>query len=154
MHISDLLVPEAVKVVNNASSKKMLLHTLAEMAQSCYGIDAETALRALQERESLGPTAVGHGVALPHARVENVDSVKGVFVRVENPVDFGAADRKPVDLFFCLFAPHSAGVEHLKALALISRTMRDSSVCNKLRSNANAETLYAIMTEAQHMQAA
>ncbi len=132
----------------------MLLHSVAELAAQAHGMDAAITLRALQEREALGPTGVGHGVALPHARIENLSEVKSVFIRLEKPIDFNAADRKPVDLFFGLFAPVDAGVEHLKALALISRTMRAGSVCAKLRANDDVETLHTIITAIEHQQAA
>lgn len=154
MEIVQLLRPEAVKVVSTASSKKMLLHSLSDLAGQCYGIAPETSVRALQDREALGPTAVGHGVALPHARIETLHEVCAVFIRVDKPIDFGAVDRKPVDLFFGLFAPESAGVEHLKALALISRTMRDPAICAKLRANSDPDTIYTILTEGQRQQAA
>jgi len=154
MEIVDLLRPEAVKVVSTVSSKKVLLHTVADLAGQCYGIDPETSVRALQDREALGPTAVGHGVALPHARIEGLQDVCAVFMRLDKPIDFGAMDRKPVDLFFGLLAPETAGVEHLKALALVSRTMRDPSVCDKIRANSDADTVYTILTAAQRQQAA
>ncbi len=109
---------------------------------------------ALQDRETLGPTGVGHGVALPHARVAGLNQVVGAFVRIEKPVDFDAVDRQPVDLVFALFAPEGAGVDHLKALALVSRTMRDSGVCAKLRANDDPDTLYTVLTEAQATRAA
>jgi len=154
MNMVDLLKPEAVKSVATVSSKKMLLHALSDLASQVHSLDAEMILRALQDREALGPTGVGHGVALPHARVAGLDAVKAVFIRLEKPIDFGAVDRQPVDLFFCLLAPEDAGVEHLKALALISRTMRNSSVCSKLRANEDATTLHTILTELQRLQAA
>jgi PTS system nitrogen regulatory IIA component len=154
MEISELLIANAVKSVTTVSSKKMVLHTLSELAAQAHGIDPEASLRALQDRENLGPTGVGHGVALPHARIPNIESVCTVFIRLERPIDFGAVDRQPVDLFFGLFAPEEAGVEHLKALALISRTMRDAAICAKLRANTDSETLHTIITEAQRQQAA
>jgi PTS system nitrogen regulatory IIA component len=106
------------------------------------------------ERETLGPTGVGNGVALPHARLPGVESVVGAFILLEKPIDFNSIDRQPVDLAFALFAPEDAGVEHLKALALVSRTLRDAAVCAKLRANPDAATIYAILTEAQSVQAA
>lgn len=154
MDILDLLKPGAVKAVSTVSSKKMLLHTLADLASHVHGLDAETTVHALQNRETLGPTGVDHGVALPHARIAGLDEVKAVFVRLEKPIDFNAVDRQPVDLFFCLLAPENAGVEHLKALALISRTMRDAAICAKLRANDDPDTLYTIITETQRLQAA
>lgn len=154
MDVSMILRPEAVRVLSSVSSKKRLLHELGDIAQMAYGVHAQTAVEALQERESLGPTGVGHGVALPHARLDDVDRVLGVLVVLDKPIDFDAVDRQPVDLAFALFAPRDAGVEHLKALALVSRTLRDANLCTKLRANRDAATLYTIVTEAQAMLAA
>ena len=109
---------------------------------------------SLMERETLGPTGVGHGVALPHARLPGLDAVQGAFLLLEKPIDFDAVDRAPVDIIFALFAPEDAGVEHLKALALVSRTLREASVCTKLRANADPATLYTILTESPSVQAA
>lgn len=154
MDLTTILKPEAVKVVSAASSKKRLLHAVGDLAESVYELDASAVVEALLERESLGPTGVGHGVALPHARLEGLDSVVGAFILLEKPVDFSAVDRQPVDIAFALFAPKDAGVEHLKALALVSRTLRDSNLCAKLRANQDASTLFSILTEAQNVQAA
>ena len=111
-------------------------------------------LEALLERESLGPTGVGHGVALPHARLKTLEACAGVFLLLEKPVDFDSVDRQPVDLIFGLFAPEDAGVEHLKALALVSRTLRENAICTKLRANADASKIYTILTEAERVKAA
>ena len=152
MEMSAILAPEAVRVISSASSKKRLLQELGDIAASAYGIDAAAAIAALQERENLGPTGVGNGVALPHARIEGLDAVVGVFVMLEKPIDFNSIDKQPVDLAFALFAPSDAGVEHLKALARVSRVLRDPDRCSKLRSNKSSQTLYTIITEdvAQH----
>ncbi|TCO69938.1 PTS sugar transporter subunit IIA [Rhodovulum euryhalinum] len=149
MQLSTLLKPEAVRVFGTMSSKKRLFQELGEVAQTVYGLSASEAVNALQERESLGPTGVGHGVALPHARLAGLDNVRGAFIRLEKPIDFGAVDRQPVDLIFALFAPQDSGVDHLKALALVSRTLRDATVCGKLRANTDPATLHAVLTEAQ-----
>jgi PTS system nitrogen regulatory IIA component len=154
MDISSLLRPAAVKVFGQISSKKRMFADLGEVAHTVYGLDVSATVDALQERESLGPTGVGHGVALPHARLDGLAQVVGVFLRLEKPLDFDSVDRQPVDLVFALFAPKDSGVEHLKALALVSRTMRDPSVCMKLRANGDAATLYAVLTEARSTQAA
>lgn len=154
MELSRLLKPAAVRVLGHATSKKRLFQDLGEVAQTVYGLAATDTVDALQERESLGPTGVGHGVALPHARLDGLDHVVGVFLRLEKPLDFDAVDRQPVDLIFALFAPKDSGVEHLKALALVSRTMRDASVCAKLRANADPAALHAVLTEARSSQAA
>lgn len=144
-----ILKPEAVRVLSSVSSKKRLLHELADIAHAAYGINGQAAVDALQERESLGPTGVGHGVALPHARLDDVERVLGVLVVLDKAIDFDAVDRQPIDLAFALFAPRDAGVEHLKALALVSRTLRDTALCAKLRANRDPATIYTIMTEAQ-----
>lgn len=154
MQLSTILKPGAVKVLSAASSKKRLLHELGELAQSAYDISHSVAVEALQERESLGPTGVGHGVALPHARISGLSDVVGTFILLERPVDFEAVDRQPVDLVFGLFAPEDAGVEHLKALALVSRTLRDAAICSKLRANTDPATLYTILVDSQSVQAA
>ena len=154
MDITRLLAPEAVKVAGHLTSKKRLFRHLGEIGAATYGLDAGTVVDALQERESLGSTAVGHGVALPHARLSGIQSVRGVFLRLERPLDFNAADRQPVDLIFALFAPDDSGVDHLKALALISRTMRDAGVCAKLRANNDPAILHAILVEARATRAA
>lgn len=154
MELSSILKPEAVKVISTASSKKRLLNELGDVANMAYGLEASVAVDALIERESLGPTGVGRGVALPHARVDSIDHVVGVFVLLEQPIEFESVDRQPVDIAFALFAPKEDGVEHLKALARVSRMLRDESVCQKLRANGDASTLYAILTDDQSMQAA
>ena len=154
MELYDLLQPEAIKVVTAASSKKRVLHDMAQLAGNCYDMRSEVLLEALLEREKLGPTGVGHGVALPHARSMDVDRVCGAFILLESPVDFGSVDKLPVDVIFGLFAPENAGVDHLKALAIVSRTLRDNSICAKLRANPDQQTLFTILTENQKIQAA
>ncbi len=154
MQISQILPTDGVKMLASTSSKKRLFQELGDLAESCYDFTPGRVVEALIEREGLGPTGVGHGVALPHARMDEVDHVRGLFIRLEKPLDFDSVDRQPVDLVFCLLAPSGAGVEHLKALALVSRTMRDPSVCAKLRANSDMMTLHAILTESQAIKAA
>ena len=154
MDFAKLLKPEAVKVLTSASSKKRLMHDIGDLVHHAYGLNASEVVDALIARESLGPTGVGHGVALPHARLDGLDEVIGAFVLLDKPIDFSSVDRQPVDLAFALFAPEDAGVEHLKALALVARTLRDSAICAKLRSNPEAGTLYTILTENKSVQAA
>ncbi len=154
MELTSILKPEAVRVISAASSKKRLFNEMGEIASSVYGLDGGAAVEALLERESLGPTGVGRGVALPHARVDGIEKVLGVFVMLEKPIDFESVDRQPVDLAFALFAPKQDGVEHLKALARVSRTLRDDAVCQKLRANMDAGTIYTILTEENPAQAA
>jgi nitrogen PTS system EIIA component len=154
MELSEILGVEAVRAPLKATSKKRLLQELADFASEIYGVQAETVYKALLDREALGPTGVGRGVAIPHARFAGVDRVLGLFVRLERPVDFEAIDRQPVDLVFTLLAPESAGADHLKALARVSRTLRGESVCAKLRSTFDPSALYAILTEGKAEQAA
>ena len=149
MQLSAILRPEAVKVFSAASSKKRLFQEIGEVANGAYHLNPQSTVEALLERETLGPTGVGHGIALPHARLSDLSNVVGIFVMLEKPIDFGSVDRQPVDLAFALFAPEDAGVEHLKALALVSRTLREPTLCSKLRANPDATTLYTILTESQ-----
>lgn len=154
MDISRLLVPAAVRTLGPLTSKKRLFQEIAEIAAQAHGLDAAAAVDALQERESLGPTGVGHGVALPHARVDGIPDVVGVFLRLDRPMDFDSVDRQPVDLIFALFAPKDSGVDHLKALALVSRTMREATTCAKLRANGEPAKLHAILTAPRATRAA
>ncbi len=154
MDLASLLAPEAVRVLPGITSKKRLFHELGEMFSDRSEIMPGEACNALQERESLGPTGVGNGIALPHARLSGVDEVSGLFIRLEKPLDFDAVDRQPVDLVFALFAPEDAGVDHLKALALVSRTMRNPGLCAKLRANDDPAALYAILTDKHNTRAA
>ncbi|SFH07739.1 PTS IIA-like nitrogen-regulatory protein PtsN [Palleronia marisminoris] len=151
---SDLLSPEAIRVIPGMSSKKRLFNTLSDVAEQVYHLCPESVCDALMERESLGPTAVGQGVALPHARIDSIDRVRGVFLKLERPLDFGAADRQPVDLIFGLFAPEDAGVDHLKALAAVSRTLRDPDLCALLRANGDASTIHTVLTQRRTTNAA
>ena len=154
MELSKLLIPGAVRVVGQLTSKKRLFQELGELAAQAYGMSGAVAIDGLQERESLGPTGVGHGIALPHARLEDLREIRGVFIRLEKPLDYDSVDRQPVDLVFGLFAPKDSGVDHLKALALVSRTMRDQGVVSKLRANSDPAKLHAILTESRTTQAA
>lgn len=144
-----ILKADAVKVLSSVTSKKRLFRDLSDAAAAAYGLDSGIVLDRLLERESLGPTGVGHGVALPHARLAGLESVLGLFILLEKPLEYEAVDRQPVDIVFALFAPEESGVEHLKALALVSRTLRDNDFCAKLRANPSADTLYTILTETQ-----
>lgn len=154
MELTNILRPEAVRFVGKPASKKRILQDMAARAAAVYGIDSNVAFDALQERESLGPTGVGDGVAIPHARIEGLKSVGGVFYRLEKPVNYDSVDRQPVDLVFALFAPVSSGVDHLKALACVSRLLRAPATRSKLRANNDEPTLYAILTEIAAIKAA
>lgn len=154
MQLGTILKADAVKSISSCTSKKRLFHDLGELAETSYGLNAVDVIDALIDRENLGPTGVGQGIALPHARMAQADKVVGLFLRLEKPLDFDAIDRQPVDLVFALIAPENAGVDHLKALALVSRTLRNKSICTKLRANSDPNTLYTILTELEASQAA
>ena len=154
MRVNEILAPGAVKHLSKAGSKKRLFADLAQVAADSYGLSQEATFAALQDRESLGPTGVGDGVALPHARLPDLDAVHGVFFRLDTPLDFDSVDRRPVDVVFALFAPEGAGVAHLKALALISRTLRDGGLLSKLRANADPQVLHTLLTQDQGAAAA
>ena len=154
MELSEILSAEAVVLQLNATSKKRLLQEIARVAEEVYGLPCKDIFKALQDRELLGPTGMGNGVAIPHARLSCLDEVKGIFVRLENPVDYESIDHQPVDLVFALLAPEGAGAVHLKSLARVSRTLRDATICAKLRSSDDANALFAILTANQASKAA
>lgn len=154
MELSDFLEPDAVRTYPNVASKKRLLQTIADLSGDIHNLSVDRVFSALQEREVLGATGMGKGIAVPHARISDVSRVTGFFIRLETPVDFDAIDRQPVDLVFALLAPEDAGSDHLKALARVSRTLRDETVCRKLRSTDETAALFAILTESPTSQAA
>ena len=154
MELSSLLTPEAVRSASTYSSKKRLFQELGELAGGLYGISSADTCSAFLEREALGPTGVGKGIALPHARIAGLTEIHAMFFKVEKPMDFGSVDRQPVDLIFALLAPQDSGVDHLKALALVSRTMRDPNLCTKLRANNDPATLHTLLVSEQGSQAA
>ena len=154
MDIMDILSTDATKVLTGCTSKKRLFHEIGDLAAKCFELDADVVIDALSERENLGPTGVGRGVALPHARLDGIDRARGIFLMLEKPMDFEAVDRQPVDLIFAILAPTNAGVDHLKALALVSRTLRNAEACAKLRANPDETTLHMILTSETTNQAA
>jgi len=147
MDIADLLTPEGVIAKLRASSKKQVLQELARRAAAIAGLDEKRVLEVLLERERLGSTGIGMGVAIPHGRVSGLRRLHGLFARLERPVDFAAVDDRPVDLIFLLLAPENAGADHLKALARVSRLFRDAAICEKLRGTDHPDALYALLTD-------
>lgn len=154
MDITDLIARDAVLPAVKAASKKQVMHEISARAAEVYDLNARRICEGLIEREKLGSTAMGNGVAIPHARCEGLTSIVGVFARLERPVDFEAADGQGVDLLFVLLAPEDAGADHLRALARVSRLLRDSETRDKLRQTNKAEALYALLTEPQASRAA
>ena len=154
MEINDLLVPEGVVADLKATSKKQALQDLAKRAAEISGLHERAVFDVLMERERLGTTGVGNGIAIPHGKLASLDCLHGLFARLEQPIDFHAIDERPVDLIFVLLAPENAGADHLKALARISRLLRNNGICDKLRGTDSAEALFAILTESQEDRAA
>ena len=154
MDIADLITPAAVVARLRVSSKKQLLQELAKRAAEFSGCAERQIFDVLLERERLGSTGVGNGIAIPHGRLPGLQRLHGLFVRVDPSVDFDAVDEQPVDLVFLLLAPEGAGADHLKALARVSRLLRDRQICEKLRGAESADALYALLTEAQTSHAA
>jgi PTS system nitrogen regulatory IIA component len=146
MNISDLLVPEAIIPALKAQNKKQLLQELAVRAQRETQVPERRIFEILMERERLGTTGVGQGIAIPHGRMPEAKKITGLFARLESPIDYEAVDSQPVDLVFMLLAPENAGADHLKALARVSRLLRNQGTCEKLRAASSAEALYAILT--------
>jgi nitrogen PTS system EIIA component len=147
MEISDILTPERVVADLRATSKKQALQELARHAADVTGLNERAIFDVLLERERLGTTGVGKGIAIPHGKLNELDGLYGIFARVEKPVDFDSIDDDPVDLIFLLLAPEGAGADHLKALARVSRLLRDEKTCQKLRGSDTPEALFAILTE-------
>ena len=146
MNISDLLSPDAVLPALKAQNKKQLLQELAARASLQTRLPEKRIFETLIERERLGSTGVGSGIAIPHGRMPGISKITGVFARLENAIDYEAVDSQPVDLIFMLLAPEDAGADHLKALARVSRLLRNQAICEKLRTAATAEAIYAILT--------
>ena len=149
MTIGDLLEPGAVTLRVSAANKRQVLGVIADVAARAFGVDADEVLEGLVEREAAGSTGVGQGVAIPHARLSGVDRVRAVFMRLETPVTFGAVDDKPVDLLVALFAPKDADSSHLRALARVSRMMRQPELREQLRQARSADAVHVMLTQAQ-----
>jgi len=147
MNISDLLKPAAVIASLKVQGKKHLLQELSARAALVTRLPERKIFETLTERERLGTTGVGQGIAIPHGRLADIEEIAGVFARLETPIDYDAVDNQPVDLVFLLLAPEQAGADHLKALARVSRLLRNQAVCEKLRAANKPEALYAILTE-------
>ncbi|MEO1000137.1 MAG: PTS IIA-like nitrogen regulatory protein PtsN [Pseudomonadota bacterium] len=154
MELSSLLAPEAIRAGVKPTSKKRLLQDIASLAQATTGLAEAQVFDALSAREQLSPTGMGRGVAIPHARMAGLSAVQGLFLRLDRPVEFEAMDGQPVDLVFALLAPEEGATEHLRALARVSRTLRDEEVCEKLRSTEEPAALFAILTEQATSKAA
>ena len=147
MELADLVARDAILATVKAGSKKQILQEIATRARDAYGLDAREVVEGLLAREKLGSTAMGGGVAIPHARLPGLTSIVGLFARLEKPADFEAADGQGVDLVFVLLAPEESGADHLRALARVGRLLRDADLRRKLRDTNEAGALYALITE-------
>lgn len=145
MNIADIISKEAVLDSIQASGKRELVQEMSNRIAAIAGVDERVVFEAVWERENLGSTGYGEGVAFPHARIEGLDKVCGLFARLEEPVDFDALDGKPVDLVFMLISPENSGADHLTALATLSRILKTEGSCDKLRKARSANELYAIL---------
>jgi nitrogen PTS system EIIA component len=145
MLLTDLVAPNAIIPALRVNSKKQLLHELAAKAAELSGQSERAILEVLQQREKLGSTGVGNGIAIPHGKLPKINKLFGLFGRLERAVEFEALDDQPVDLVFLLLAPEAAGADHLKALARVARLLRDPDVARKLRDSRDAEALYAVL---------
>jgi nitrogen PTS system EIIA component len=145
MTITDLVAPEAIVPALKVSSKKQALQDLAARAAALTGQNERAIFEVLLQREKLGTTAVGYGVAIPHGKLPKLTKMFGLFARLDRAIDFEALDGQPVDLVFLLLAPEGAGADHLKALARVARLLRDQDTANKLRAARDAQALYAVL---------
>jgi PTS system nitrogen regulatory IIA component len=154
MDMVELISPSGVIPALRVTSKKQALQELAKRASELVGEPERVIFEVLIGRERLGTTGVGHGIAIPHGKPPGLKGLHCLFARLETPVDFDAIDDQPVDLICVLLAPEEAGADHLKALARVSRLLRDRSVCEKLRGTDSRDALYAILTESAASHAA
>lgn len=154
MDLGDLAPAGRIFPALRVNSKKQLMQELAHRVAPQAGVAAREMLDALLEREQLGATAVGGGVAIPHCRMANLSSIYGAFARLESPVDFEAVDGAPVDVVFMLAAPTCAGADHLKALARVSRALRDAAICEKLRGAQDVAAIQALLSASPQLTAA
>ncbi len=154
MDLSDLITPEAIIPALKANSKKQVIQAIAEKAALATGVNEREIFDTLMQREKLGSTGVGGGIAIPHGKLAKLGRLVGLFARLARPIDFEALDEQPVDLVFLLLAPEGAGADHLKALARIARQLREPGVPAKLRASPDRTALYAVLTEAAASNAA
>jgi nitrogen PTS system EIIA component len=147
MPLSDFLTPEAVIPALKVNSKKQALQELAERAAAISGLAEREIFETLLQRERLGSTGIGHGIAIPHGKLAKTPKLFGLFARLDKPIDFEALDGEPVDLIFLLIAPEAAGADHLKALARVARVLREPSVTGKVRAARDSDAIYAVLTQ-------
>lgn len=154
MDLDDIITTDSVIPRLKASSKKQALQELSRKASEISGLEQREVFDVLLERERLGTTGVGGGIAIPHGKLATLDRLRGVFARADRAIDFDSIDDRPVDLIFLLLAPESAGADHLKALARVSRLLRDPGMCDKLRGCDTQDAIFALLTQSTSSNAA
>jgi nitrogen PTS system EIIA component len=154
LHMRDFLAPQSIIANMAAKTKAEILQNLSALAAPVTGKDTHAIFDVLWEREKLGTTGVGFGIAIPHGRIEGLDKVYGFFARLAESVNFDSIDEKPVDLVFLLLAPESAGADHLHALAVVSRLLRNPKLCEQLRRAKSEAEMHRILAEASTAEAA
>ena len=145
MTLTDLVAPTAIIPALKVNGKKQAIQELAARAAELTGQGERAILEILLQREKLGSTGVGNGIAIPHGKLPKLGRLFGLFARLERPIDFESLDSQPVDLIFLLLAPETAGADHLKALARVARLLRDPEIARKLRESTDADALYAVL---------
>ena len=154
MPLRSFLSPEAVASAVKAKNKKQALHEISALAGRIIGRNAHDIFEPLLQRERLGSTGIGDGIAIPHCKLARLDRLFGFLGRLEKPIAFDALDGEPVDILFLLLAPEGAGADHLKALARIARVLREPGLIDRLRTARDADALYAVLIEASTRKAA
>ena len=154
MSLHEFLSPEAVLPALRVSGKKQALHEVAHHAARLSGLEERVIFEALWQRERLGSTGIGEGIAIPHGKLPGLDRLVGLLARLERPIDFEALDGQPVDIIFLLLAPEGAGADHLKALAKVARVLREPATTERIRATRDADALYAVITQTSAPRAA
>ena len=154
MEIDDIMTPERVLANLRPNSKKQLLQTLADASAEHTGFSSQAIFESLLEREKLGSTGVGNGVAIPHAKLSDLQKIVGIFARLEKPIPFESIDDQPVDIVFMLLAPEGSGADHLKALARISRLLRNPATLESIRKSKDPDAIYSLLTTVENATAA
>ena len=154
MSLHEFLSPEAVLPALRVSGKKQALHELAHQAARLSGLEERVIFEALWQRERLGSTGIGEGIAIPHGKLPGLERLVGLLARLERPIDFEALDGQPIDIIFLLLAPEGAGADHLKALARIARVLREPGTIERIRAARDADAVFAVLMEAPTPRAA
>ena len=154
MLLTDLISQRDVFYLSNTTSKKRLFQDISKHFSQILKVDNSYISSCFQEREQLGHTGMGKGIAIPHARIEKINNIQGMFIRLEKPINFDSLDKQPIDIIFAIVAPKEDSTKHLKALAKVSRLLKDNDVCKKLRSTEDNLALYSILIEEMEYKAA